>query len=336
MPVIKKPSEYFNIVNWTGNGTSSARSITGVGFQPDFVWSKPRSVAYQHNLYDVIRGSGKRLITNNSNEEATNAVYGYLSSFDSDGFSTSAGSTNNENWNETSATYVAWNWKESALAGFDIVTYTGNGGTGASSQYVNHNLGVTPNLIITKVRSSGATYPGWYVYLSAVQSGNFAYYGRLDSTDAWSNGSSPYQLWTANSTQIAFNETSNESGKNYVAYCFAEVAGYSKFGSYTGTGAGETNGPFIYCGFRPALIIIKVNANGYNWAMMDNERPGYNSISYRLFSDVSNEEYTSSGGGQQLDFLSNGFKLRDGNANYAGTVYYMAFAKAPFKYSSAR
>ena len=99
MPVIKKPSEYFNIVTWTGNGTSSARSITGVGFQPDFVWSKPK-VAYQHNLYDVIRGSGKRLITNNSNEEATNAIYGYLSSFDSDGFSTSAGSTNNENWND--------------------------------------------------------------------------------------------------------------------------------------------------------------------------------------------------------------------------------------------
>ena len=328
MPIINKPNQHFDATLYTGNGSATQNINTGIS--PDFVWIKSRtSGTGHHSLVDRVRGD----IALNSNQTIAEYSVGDFN-MNTNGTIDVPFYANDYSMNTSGNSYVAWNWKESALAGFDIVTYTGNGGTGASSQYVNHNLGVTPNLIITKVRSSGATYPGWYVYLSAVQSGNFAYYGRLDSTSPWSNGSSPYQLWTANSTQIAFNETSNESGKNYVAYCFAEVAGYSKFGSYTGTGAGETNGPFIYCGFRPALIIIKVDTNGYNWAMMDNERPGYNSISYRIMADAANEETTA--GDPQLDFLSNGFKLRAGNANYAGTVYYMAFAEAPLKFANAR
>jgi len=297
--------------------------------QPDMVWLKSRTNANNHTLFDSVRGVNNLLYPNLTNQAATGTAQ--LTSFNSNGFTLGASENSNDSFGELS---VGWQWKESVSAGFDILTYTGNGGIGASSQYVNHNLGVTPNLIITKVRSSGATYPSWYVYLSAVQSGNFAYYGILNSSNPWSTGSSPYQLWTANTTQIAFGETANESGKDYVAYVFAEVAGYSKFGSYTGTGAGDSNGPFIYCGFRPALIIIKVDTAGYNWAMMDTDRPGYNSISYRIMADAPNEETTV--GDPQLDFLSNGFKLRAGNANYAGTVYYIAFAESPFKYANAR
>jgi len=327
-PTITQPNKNFDVTTFTGNASTNVIVNSGL-MQPDMVWLKSRTNANNHTLFDSVRGVNNLLYPNLTNQAATGTAQ--LTSFNSNGFTLGASENSNDSFGELS---VGWQWKESVSAGFDILTYTGNGGTGASSQYVNHNLGVTPNLIITKVRSSGATYPSWYVYLSAVQSGNFAYYGILNSSNPWSTGSSPYQLWTANTTQIAFGETANESGKDYVAYVFAEVAGYSKFGSYTGTGAGESNGPFIYCGFRPALIIIKVDTAGYNWAMMDTDRPGYNSISYRIMADAPNEETTV--GDPQLDFLSNGFKLRAGNANYAGTVYYIAFAESPFKYANAR
>ena len=352
MPIITKPSEHFNAVTWTGNGTNSGRSITGVGFQPDFVWGKARSVAYGHGLYDAVRGTGKLLVTNNTNEEATNFGYGYLSSFDSDGFSTTPGSSSNENWNQTSATYVAWNWKTGSTtvtntagsissqvranptAGFSVVTYTGTGSSGTIGHGCQVNgISKAPSMIIYKRRTGGSD--SWIVYHASAGAANSL---TLNNTNAVYSGGGTY-YWggtapTPSVFSVATDSAVNTGSSTYLAYCFAEVDGYSKFGKYTGTGAGESNGPFVYCGFRPAFIIVKVDAGGYNWATMDNERPGYNSISYRIMADVANEETTA--GDPQLDFLSNGFKLRAGNANYAGTVYYMAFAEAPFKYSSAR
>ncbi len=336
-------SDYFNVVTWTGNGTSSGRSITGVGFQPDFVWGKARSVAYGHGLYDAVRGSGKLLVSNNTNSEATNFLYGYLSSFDSDGFTTTPGSSSNENWNQTNATYVAWNWKANGAgstntagsitstvsanttAGFSIVTWTGNN----SSATIGHGLGVTPQMIIWMHRTNpGAYHHG--VYHASLPSAAYALQLSTSlgqsSDNNWWNSTAP--------TPSVFTVGGYNISDTMVAYCFAEVAGYSKIGKYTGTGAGDSNGPFIYCGFRPAFIIIKADANGYNWAMMDSKRPGYNSISYRIMADVANEETTV--GDPQIDFLSNGFKLRAGISNYAGTVYYMAFAEHPFKYANAR
>ena len=338
-------NKYFNPVLWTGTGTSSARSITGVGFQPDFVWSKPRSTAYQHNLYDVIRGSGKRLISNSTDAEATNATYGYLSSFDSDGFSTSAGATNNENWNETNATYVAWNWKANGAgstntagsitstvsanttSGFSVATYTGNGSAGAT---IGHGLGVAPRMIIIKSRSD---VTGWAVYQADV--GNTKYL-RLDGTDAANTAST---LWnntspTSSVFSVGTDGWVNTSVRTYVAYCFAEVAGYSKFGSYTGNGSSD--GPFIYTGFRPAYVMVKVTTAANVWLILDATRNTSNVVTLNLNADQSSAENTYSG---WCDFTSNGFKVRgtDGAINTgSGTYIYMAVASNPFKYSLAR
>ena len=355
-------NKYFDITLWTGDNTTP-RSITNSGsMQPDFVWLKSRSNAYQHTLYDSVRGAGSAyaLSSDSTSAEGGNAnVYGYLSAFNSNGFAVTQGTAGsggapngNAYTNQTSTTYVAWQWRASNAAGvsntagaitstvsantttgFSIVTYTGTGGTGTTT--VGHGCQVggsptAPSMVIIKRRNASAN---WAVYLTSLTS--TSYYLVLNSTAAQANYGSTFISPSSSTLTIAADSSLlNTSTGTYVAYCFAEVAGYSKFGSYIGTGAGDSNGPFIYCGFRPALIIIKVDTVGYNWAMMDIERPGYNSISYRIFADVANEETTV--GDPQLDFLSNGFKLKAGNANYAGTAWFMAFAENPFKYSNAR
>jgi hypothetical protein len=324
-------NKYFDASLYTGNGSSVTVTNSG-GMQPDLVWAKSRSGATNNCLIDSVRGISTSLFSDTTDFELYFAGY-YVTSFNSNGFTVGLGTGVNAN----AATYVGWQWKESVSAGFDILTYTGNGGTGASSQYVNHSLGVTPNLIITKVRSSGATYPSWYVYHSAVQSGNFAYYGLLNSTAAWSSGSSPYQLWTANSTQIAFNETANESGKDYVAYVFAQVAGYSAFGSYTGNGS--TDGPFVYTGFRPKFVMVKCSSNSTSstvWVIFDTSRSPYNAAVLELYPNSTAAEGTDSNG---MDILSNGFKPKRNSEylNLSGWTYiYMAVAENPFKFSLAR
>jgi hypothetical protein len=335
--------EYFNVVTWTGTGTSSSRSITGVGFQPDFVWSKPRSTSYQHNLYDVVRGSGKRLISNDTAAEVTNATYGYLSSFDSDGFSTAAGSTNNENWNETSATYVAWNWKAGGTAvlnklgtinstvsanptaGFSIVTYTG---TGANAT-VGHGLNVAPSMVIYKKRTSGST---WIVYHASISPTNLLTLNESTTQQnlpAYFNSLAP----TYSVLNIGSNTDMNASGASQLAYCFAPVAGYSAFGSYTGNGS--TNGPFIHTGFRPAYVMIRRSSSTGDWFAYNNKTSPSNAVNQYNVLNTSGVEGTYN----TLDFLSNGFKLRvtDVEVNGNGsTIIYMAFAENPFKHSLAR
>ena len=346
MPVIKKPSEHFDAKIRTGAGGGSV-TVSGVGFQPDLVWTKSRSQAYDHMLADSVRGTTKALRTNLTASELTADSWGYLSAFNSDGYTAVPGSANFQSYGTSAVTYVDWMWKAggtavtnnngsiqsqvsvNSTAGFSIVSYDSGA---AGDKTVGHGLSSTPKLIITKARN-GSSY-NWAIYHSSVID-SVTKFLRF-TTDAVVTSSA---IWgAALPTSTVFGITSGngvEENKNCIAYCWSEVEGYSKFGQYTGTGAGETtNTPFIYCGFRPAFIIVKTLASGYNWAMMDTDRPGYNSISYRIMADSLNEETTA--GDPQLDFLSNGFKLRAGNANYAGTNLYMAFAEAPFKYASAR
>ena len=329
---------------YTGTGTSSARSVTGVGFQPDFVWGKGRSVASQHNLFDAVRGSGKRLISNSTAAEETNAAFGYLSSFDSDGFSTLAGSTNNENWNQTSATYVAWSWKAggtavsntagtitssvsaNTTAGFSVVTYTG---TGANAT-VGHGLGVAPGMVIIKSRSVATN---WIVYHSSVAATAHLVLNLTDAayTDVAFNNTAP------TSSVFSIGPTGysvNNSAATYVAYCWAPVAGYSAFGSYTGNGS--TDGPFIYTGFRPRWFMVKRTDSTSNWLVYDTSRIGYNQANNYLLPDLANAEGS---GDNYLDILSNGLKIRVANQSTntsGGTYIYAAYAENPLKYANAR
>lgn len=334
---------------YTGTGTSSARSVTGVAFQPDFVWGKGRSVASQHNLFDAVRGSGKRLISNSTAAEETNAAFGYLSSFDSDGFSTLAGSTNNENWNQTSATYVAWSWKAggtavsntagtitssvsaNTTAGFSIVVYTGNGTNGAT---VGHGLGAKPSLIIEKGRSTAYNWSvqGCGVLWTPATSTLF-----LNATNAL-NVSGAIAAPTTSVFTPSATLYANESGVSNVAYCWAPVAGYSAFGSYTGNGSAD--GPFIYTGFRPRFLMIKrTDTAGNNWVILDTSRDTYNAAGLYLYPNLSaaEDDYRASTG--PIDILSNGLKQRStlSNVNASGSTYiYAAFAENPLKYANAR
>ena len=341
---IDKPTDFFNSVIYTGNG-SSPRSITGVGFQPDFNWTKSRSASGSHVLANSVSGANKQLVTNNSSAEATNGVYGYLSAFGSDGWTMTTGSSDFSRMNTNSATYVSWNWlagtsftndasstgigtidstgSVSDTAGFSIVSYTGSGATAT----VGHGLSSAPAMIIIKSREDPASQPQhWIVYHQSLGNTSYQWLSRDIATGTsilgWNNTSptsSVFSLgngWTPN----------NYSGTNYIAYCFAEKKGFSKFGSYTGNGS--TDGTFVYTGFKPAFVMGKATSGTENWFMNDNKRLGYNDKNYRLYPNLSNSEATDS----NMEILSNGFKLNtaNGNSNGVGKTYiYMAFAEEP-------
>jgi hypothetical protein len=333
---INKGSSYFNTVLYTGNNGAS-QSITGVGFQPDFVWIKNRTDARNHVLTDIVRGATKTLFSQSTSAEVTNPTDGYLSSFGSDGFSVSQGSVNNENVCATD-NYVSWNWlanntsgssntsgtitstvAANTTAGFSIVSYTGAGGAST----VGHGLGVIPKMIILKGRSNariwviGHVSLGWTKYMSfdtaTVQTNNY-----------W-NDTTP----TSSVFSVFSSVNVNGSGETYVAYCFAEVKGFSKFGSYTGNSSAD--GTFVYTGFKPAFVIVK-NTNygsGTDWYVFDNKRNTYNVENLYLNPNLSAAEAT----GVETDFLSNGFKLRHSSTamnNSSYTYIYMAFAENPF------
>jgi len=341
-------TNYFNSVLYTGNG--SARSITGVGFQPDFTWIKARSVAYSHRLADSVRGAGKELYSDDTAAETTNSANGYVTSFNSDGFSLSTGIGVNAN----TQTFVAWNWKANgsgstntagsitstvsanSTSGFSVVTYTGNGTSGAT---VGHGLGVTPSMVILKSRSGG-TYD-WRVYHSGLTAGYNIALNTAAVQYQGSSGNAGYISAVASTTYTLTQSNANldavnASGSTYVAYCFAEVTGYSKFGSYTGNGSAD--GPFVFCGFRPAYFLARNASGGGNWNLYDNTRGSYNLDTPFLMPNSSAAEYT---GG--IDLFSNGVKIRTNdspagsNVNQSGQTYiFMAFAESPFKYSLAR
>lgn len=333
---IPKPSLYFNTKLFTGNGGTQA--VTGVGFQPDWVWLKSRSVADSPILFDAVRGVTKRLMTNSTGAESTEAQE--VQSFDSDGFTVGS----SDNANRSGATMVGWNWKAggagssnsdgsvtstvsvSTTSGFSIVKYTGTGSAGAT---IGHGLGAVPAQIVVKGISRAES---WEVYNQNLDPSNGSYM-RWDSTQA-SAGSSYWNSTSPTSSVFTVNSAGgvNASGIQYVAYCFSEIKGYSKFGSYIGNG--NADGTFVYTGFKPAFVIFKNRATaGTDWYMYDNKRGGPASGVYgnnnKYFLDVNSAD---SEGNESFDLLSNGFKCRITNnfQNESGIPFiYMAFAEQP-------
>ena len=328
-PTIKKPSSYFDVKTWTATGTDPL-VISGMGFSPDLVWAKARSDSYNHVLVDAVRGANDVLSSNLTNAAAT---YTTVTQFNSDGFN--AGGTTNNNYSlnctvNSSRTYVAWCWDESATPGFDIVTYTGTG----SATTVNHSLGVAPSMIIVKSRTSAVR--DWPVYHSSV--GN-TQYAILNGTGAFSSASTFWNNTSPTSTVFSVGTAGavNASAENFVAYLWSEVAGFSKFGSYTGNNS--TDGPFVHCGFAPKWIMMKSSTNATTpWQIFDSVRETGNTIEQTLIANGSNAEPYDTA--SPVDFLSNGFKLRGSASSYnnynTGTWIFAAFAETPAKYSLAR
>ena len=337
-PDIADGSDYFNTVLYTG--TNATNAITGVGFAPNFVWVKRRSASGDHILSDSVRTAGKYLSSNLTASEVTSTDFG---SFDSDGFTVNAVDQTG-GLNSNGNTYAAWNWlaangtealttgsinstvSANPSAGFSIVSYTGTGSAGAT---VGHGLGVEPSMIIIKNRDDSAS-SFWCVYhKSAYVSGadpNVLYLNstqaQTDDTNVW--GSSP----DFNSTTFELGDYngSNGSGDDLIAYCFAEVEGYSKFGSYVGQGDNDT-APFIYTGHKPAWILVKRATGTGDWTIYDVKRDTYNPASKDL---VPNSATSEPSVGMIGDILSNGFKIRN-QQNVAGQTYiYASFASHPF------
>ena len=335
-PAIANPGRHFRAVLYTGDGLSG-RSIVGVGFTPDLVWIKSRSNAYNHGLQDSVRGIGKVLYSNLTNTEDTGSVS--LTSFASNGFG-----LGNDSWNGSGITYVAWCWRAGAGttstntngsitsvvsvnqdAGFSIVSYTGN----ATVSTVGHGLGKAPDFIIVKGRTNAVD---WQSYHKSV---GINYTTLLNLTNASYNLSN---YWgSSNPTSTNFGITGsysgvNSNGVNYIAYCWAEIEGFSKFGSYVGNG--NADGPFVYCGFKPAFILIKSSSGVDNWRMYDNARGASNGTNFSLYPNLSNIEDQAN---DHLDYLSNGFKLRGNNNNGSGVTYiFAAYAESPFSTANAK
>ena len=325
---INKPSDYFNTKLYTGNGTTDT-AITGVGFQPDLSIIKARDMAYDHNVMDAVRGSTKRVATDLTDAESTQAEM--IKSFASDGFNLG----DNGGVNQNTKTYVAWNWKANSAgssntdgsitstvsanttSGFSIVSYTGNGTNNAT---FGHGLGVAPKIMIGKC--TGNTY-GWQVTGNA---GSLVENKYLILNGTTAIATSVNVTFDANATTIKLQggQGTNVSGQPHIAYCFAEKQGFSKFGSYTGNG--NADGTFVYLGFKPAFVIIKRTDGTSDWVIQDNKRDGFNYNNHRLFANTNATEEST----VRMDLLSNGFKCRDNDGNGNGFSYiYMAFAEAP-------
>jgi len=340
---IDDPSAYFHTRLYTGNGsTQSITNNANAGdFAPDWVWTKGRSDADNNSVFDTTRGANKELVTNGTGAEATGT--NLVTSFDSNGFSLG----NNAGVNGSGDTYVAWQWKAQGgstvsntdgtitstvqadtTAGFSVVTYTGNGSGGAT---IGHGLGATPKWFFVKSRS--VSNRSWIHYHhkhgSTPQNNylNFSTAGGGTTVTAWNN--------TAPTTSVASLGSSaevNENGTTFVGYFFAEKQGYSKFGSYTGNG--NENGPMVYCGFKPAWIMMKRTGNTSSWNILDNKRDPFNVMDTQLLADGNDVDQDY----DWMDFLSNGFKIRRNSTqnNASGDTYiYMAFAEHPFVSSEA-
>ena len=337
---INKPTDYFNTKLYTGNG--GTQSITGVGFQPDLNWIKNRSDGTSHFLYDIIRGAGnnKDLSSNSTGAEGSGdgATHGFMSAFTSDGFTVTQGSSTASITNDSGDTYASWNWlangagsantagsisstvSANTTSGFSIVSYSGTSSNGT----IGHGLDSAPKMVIVKALASGRD---WMTYHKSVGATKYLF---LNTTDASASSSGIWNDTDPTSTVVHLGSSNsvNGNGINYIAYCFAEVQGYSKVGSYTG---GGSNFPFIYTGFKPAFVMIKRAIGGTNnWNMHDSKRSPFNPADERLYANLSNAENT--GGNYGADFLSNGFKITtdDNGWNQSGDTYiYMTFAEAP-------
>ena len=338
-PSIDDPTKHFNTVLYTGNGTaigSGGLTVTGTGFQPDFTWVKQRNTTRSHNLYNSVVGVTKRVESNNSDTEATDAES--LTSWNSDGFVVG----NRNSVNGSSDTYASWNWKAGGTAssnsdgtitssvnanptaGFSIVSYTGNATAGAT---VGHGLSQAPEMLIVKQRDATKNWavlaidPTDYLILNSNNT-------TADDIGFWNDTAPSSSVFTLGNIDWVNNNTST-----YIAYCFHSIEGYSKVGGYTGNG--NADGTFVYTGFRPAFILWKSTSAGENWQIQDNKINPYNVVDGKIFANLSSAEYT----GAEVDFVSNGFKLRHSGGGGNGsseTLVYLAFAESPFKYSNAR
>jgi hypothetical protein len=325
---IKKPSDYFNTKLYTGNGGTN--NITGVNFQPDWVWIKQRDGTFGHDLYDAIRGATKVLNTNNTSAEYTETAR--LTAFNADGFSLGSEPPTNGNGN----LYTSWNWlgangtasntdgsitstvSANTTSGFSIVSYTGNNTTGAT---IGHGLGSAPKMIIFKSRSGTKN---WITYHDGIGNTKALFLNLTNAeatgSDYWNNTSPTSSVFT-----LGDNSNHNDTSADMIAYCFSEVKGFSKIGSYVGNGS--TDGTFVYTGFKPAWVIQKPIDVVQNWQIHDTKRDGYNPKNDNLSSNNTNSEADN----KFIDILSNGFKLRRSDVlNVSGENYiYMAFAEEP-------
>ena len=348
----------FAATTYTGNGSSIlsvSNDVSGVSFKPDLVWHKIRSGTTQGTgVFDSNRGTtGQALDTTATTTEGTwvgsNASdYGYVSSFDNNGFTVNDGAvaTTGGYVNYSARTYVAWQWKAGGTAvsntsgtitssvnanqtaGFSIVTYTGTG-VGAT---VGHGLGVTPSFLIFKNRSST---DGWIIFTQGYTASTWWDSRFLFTTAAVGTGAG-YLTSAPTSTLLTLGTGSpvNANGNNYVVYCWAAVPGFSAFGSYTGNGSSD--GPFVYTGFRPRFILFKRTDTIADWRIEDTSRSPTNATQIEIYPNLSNAEGSAPDG---MDILSNGFKLRGTYSQWnasGGTYIYAAFAETPFKYANAR
>jgi len=335
---IDDPSAYFQSILWTGNDTDG-RALTNDGnsdLQPDLVWLKNRDVGYNHIWTDSTRGVTKNIYSNSDGAEAT--VSNKVESFDTNGFT--VGYDGSQVPNKSPRTFVAWQWKANGGttssntdgsitstvqantdAGFSIVTYTGTG----SAATVGHGLGVAPKFYVVKNRNNtGST--DWTCYHEGLTSNQYFLYlnstaGQSNSVDFW-NSTSP----TSSVFSIKSGSDNVSNAYNYVAYCFAEKQGYSKFGKYTGGGG---NSPFVYTGFKPALVICKRTDSTNDWGIVDSKRETYNGATKTLFADLTNAESST----YTVDLLSNGFRPASNHSIFnqnGGSYIYMAFAENPF------
>jgi hypothetical protein len=328
-------NKYFDATTYTGTGSSN--TIVNAGsFPPALVWLKRRSAAESHGLWDTVRGGSLRLESNTTGAESNTTDR--FSGITSTGFTVTSADPQT---NASGSTYVGWQWRGSdssavtntagsitstvsanTSSGFSVVTWTGS--SFGSSTTVGHGLGVAPSMIIIKARS---TTEDWYVYHSSLGLTKFL---RLNLTDAVGTATNLFN--TVNSTVFNPSYTST-LGITNVAYCFSEIAGYSKFGSYTGNGSAD--GPFVFTGFRPKYVLVKASSTTGGWNVVDATRSPSNIVDDVLFPNLSDAEGTFN----WMDFTSNGFKIRNtlAGSNTSGTTYiYMAFAESPFKYANAR
>ena len=338
---VNKSSAHFNTLLYTGNG--STQSITGVGFKPDLLWIKCRGAAENHTLVDSVKGdsssnSGYWYIQSNTNGQSQEHTGNTLvDAITSDGFNLG----NNDQVN-VAQPFVSWNWKAdgtagsantegtltstvavNTTAGFSICKYTGV--TGA--QTFGHGLGVVPKMVMIKnLDSTGGSAEHWRVYHKSITASSYL---RLNENAAKIDDTGPFSGTTPTDTlvYVGGDDGTTKNGEEHIAYCFAEVKGYSKFGTYEGTG--NADGAFVYTGFRPAFVMMKcIDSAGTDWNIWDNRRPGYNP-NYYLPPNKNLAEVTA----HELDLLSNGFKARANNNDQnkaANTYIYAAFAEAPF------
>jgi hypothetical protein len=335
-PTIQNGANYMAATTYTGNGSTQSitNTVNGISFQPDLVWAKQRGAATDHVLYDVIRTGTYSLTSNNTAAEVNQTSNGCTVAFASTGFTAGADTAGYLNY--SGRTYIGWQWKAggtavsntagsitsqvsaNTTAGFSVVTWTA---PASGTSTVGHGLGVAPSFFIIKNRPQVDNWQTWHSALGGTQ------YLTLNTTNAVATNAN---VFSSAPTSTVLNFGTNITGTSFVAYCFAAIAGYSAFGSFSGNAS--TDGVFVYTGFLPRLVMVKCSSGIGNWFMLDSSRNTYNVVNNQLYPNLSNAESATT----TLDILSNGFKMRtSSDPNASATYVYAAWASNPFQNSLA-